>query len=145
MICRAVTSYLHVMSQHQASQAEKITVILILDVDDSPGVFPSSHSLPTLILDDHIAADHGKRYQVVLLLFCLVVGEVVNIYLVFLQLTQDLGLIILRAILKPQNTSVELQLVSSAASAVIITFCLNVFNSSFVQASLLPITGIMFT
>ena len=109
MTCRAVTSYLHVMSEHQASQAEKITVILILDVDHSPGIFPSSHSLPTLILDDHIAADHGKRYQIVLVLFCLVVGEVVNIYLVFIQLTQDLRLLlILRGILKPQNDKIRL-------------------------------------
>ena len=101
------------MSEHQASQAEKITMILILDIDCSPGILSSSHSLTTFILNNHIAADYSKRDQVFLMLFFLVVWEVVNIYLVLLELAQDLRLIILRGILKPQNTSVELQLVSS--------------------------------
>ena len=86
-------SYLHVMSEHQASQTEKITMIPILDVDRSPGILSSSHPLSTLILNDHIAADYSKRYQLVLGLFFLVVREVVNIYLVFVELTQDLQLI----------------------------------------------------
>ena len=90
------------MGEHQTSQTQEITVILILDVDGPPGILPSPHSLATLVLHHHVATDHGKGYQLVSTLFGLIIWEVVNIYLVFIKLAQDLQFTILRGIFKPQ-------------------------------------------
>ena len=41
---------LHVMGKDETSQAEEVTVILVLDVDCPPGVLPAPHSLAILVL-----------------------------------------------------------------------------------------------
>ena len=74
---------LHVMGKHETSQAEEVTVVLVLDVDCPPGILPASHLQPLLVLHHHVTANHGEGND---LISGLVIREVEHFDLILSQL-----------------------------------------------------------
>ena len=84
-----ILEILHVMGQNKAPQGKEVTMILIFNIDCSPGVFSSSDTLSTFILNYNIGTNNCKRHKIVFRI-CFVTWKLINRYIAFLELFQYL-------------------------------------------------------
>ena len=78
-----VNQVLGVVSPQQALEGGEVTVVLVLNVDAAPGIFPRPHSSPIAEGGEGVGGHHGKRRSVILttqsVLFMLDVVEAVQL------------------------------------------------------------------
>ena len=84
-----ILEVLHVVGEDKAPQREEVTMVLVLDIDCSPGVLPPSHTFSTFILNYNIGPNNSKRNKIVFRI-SFITGKLIDTDITLIKLFQNL-------------------------------------------------------